>query len=538
MDAKMLIMLGGGLGLFLYGMQMMGEGLERTAGNKLKKLLEILTNNRFLGVLVGAVVTAIIQSSSGTTVMVVGFVNAGLMTLAQAAGVIMGANIGTTITAQLIAFKLTDIAPIAILLGVGMLFFAKRKIFKHVGEILAGFGILFLGMDIMSGALEPLREVESFRNFMVSFKHPLIGVFAGFAITAIIQSSSASVGILQALAMQNLIGIEGAIYVIFGQNIGTCVTALLASIGTNVTARRAAAIHLIFNIIGTVVFLIILQLPFIPFLPFIKSLSPGDTVRQIANAHTIFNILATILLFPVAHYLVALARKVVRGQEKTVDEMHLHYLDERILETPSIAVVQVQKEIDRMGELAKYNYEQSMAAFFDKDENKVREVLEREKTINYLNHEITSYLVKISNLDLPVHDGKRISSLFHVVNEIERIGDHAENMVEYASYCIENKVAFSETALHELGDMNKLVLENVDDSLQALTSRDVSIAQRVEPREQEIDQMQEDLRQSHIERLNRQQCNPSAAIIYMDIIGNMERVADHASNIAYSVIDE
>ncbi|MGI6704880.1 MAG: Na/Pi cotransporter family protein [Clostridia bacterium] len=538
MNAKMLFMLGGGLGLFLYGMQMMGEGLERTAGNKLKKLLEILTNNRFLGVLVGAVVTAIIQSSSGTTVMVVGFVNAGLMTLTQAAGVIMGANIGTTVTAQLIAFKLTDIAPIAILLGVGMMFFAKKKIYKHVGEILAGFGILFLGMDIMSGALKPLRGVEAFQNFMVSFKHPLIGVFTGFAVTAIIQSSSASVGILQALAMQNLIGIEGAIYVIFGQNIGTCVTALLASIGTNVTARRAAAIHLMFNIIGTVVFLIILQFPFIPFIPFIKSLSPGDTVRQIANAHTIFNIAITILLFPVAHSLVALAKKVVPGEEKTVDEMHLHYLDERILETPSIAVVQVQKEIERMGELARNNYEQSMAAFFDQDENKIQEVLEREKTINYLNHEITSYLVKVSNLDLPAYDGKRISSFFHVVNDIERIGDHAENMVEYTSYCIENRVTFSEIAIRDLKEMNKLVLENVDDSLAALKSRDVSIAKRVEPREQEIDDKQEDLRQSHIERLNRQQCSPSAAIIFMDIIGNMERVADHASNIANSVMDE
>jgi len=538
MDAKMLIMLGGGLGLFLYGMQMMGEGLEKAAGNKLKKLLEILTNNRFMGVLVGAGVTAIIQSSSATTVMVVGFVNAGLMTLAQAAGVIMGANIGTTITAQLIAFKLTDLAPIAILLGVGMLFFAKKKIVKHMGEILAGFGILFLGMDIMSGALEPLREVESFRNFMVSFKHPLIGVFAGFAVTAIIQSSSASVGILQALAMQNLIGIDAAIYVIFGQNIGTCVTALLASIGTNVTARRAATIHLMFNIIGTIIFLIILQIPFIPFLPFIKSLSPGDAVRQIANAHTTFNIVVTVLLFPLANYLVALARKIVPGEEKTVDEMHLHYLDQRILETPPIAVAQVQKEINRMGELARINYKESMEAFFEQDESKIQEVIEREKTINYLNHEITSYLVKISNLDLPAHDGERISSLFRVVNDIERIGDHAENMVEYATYCIDNKVTFSEIAIRDLKNMNELVLENVDDSLRALASRNVSIAQRVEPREREIDQMQEELRQSHIERLNRQQCSPNAAIIFMDIIGNMERVADHASNIAYSVIDE
>jgi len=537
MDIGMLLMLGGGLGLFLYGMKMMGEGLEKLAGDRLRSLLEILTNNRFLGVFVGAVVTMIIQSSSATTVMVVGFVNAGLMTLAQATGVIMGANIGTTITAQLIAFKLTAVAPLAILIGVVLILFAKKKSIQRLGEIVAGFGILFMGMELMSDAMEPLREVKAFQDFMVSFKNPIVGVLVGLMVTAIIQSSSASVGILQALAMQNLIGLDAAVYVLFGQNIGTCVTALLASIGTSVTARRAAVIHLMFNVIGTVVFLIVLQLPFIPFIEFIKSLSPNDTVRQIANAHTGFNIVVTALLFPLSNQLVALSKKIIPGKDKAVEERRLHFLDERILETPPIAVAQLQKEIKRMGELAKANLELAMDAFFTEDEAKAQEVLEREEIINFLNHEITNYLVKMNGLKLPAEDLRLVSSLFHVLSDIERVGDHAENLVEYALYRIENKLVFSEVADNELRGMKDKVSQLFADSLQALYKQDKEIAKTVEPREQEIDALQKELRSSHIERLNKQQCSPSSGMLFLDIVNNLERVADHASNIAYSVLD-
>ena len=537
MNLNMLIALGGGLGLFIYGMKMLGDGLENAAGNKLKRLLEILTKNRLMGILVGALVTAIIQSSSATTVMLVGFVNAGIMTLAQTVGVIMGANIGTTITAQLIAFNLTDIAPLAVFIGVGLIFFAKKIFWKKIGEIIAGFGILFIGMGMMSAAMAPLRDEPAFRSFLIGFKNPVWGVLAGCLFTAIIQSSSASVGILQALAMQGLIGLDSAIYVLFGQNIGTCITAILASIGTNVNARRTALIHLLFNVIGTVIFMAIIQLG-LPYVDWIENLSPGDTMRQIANAHTGFNIINTLLLFPLGGYLVKFAEKAIPGGKISYDEKRLMYLDKRILETPPIAVAQMMKEVKRMADLSRTNAHTAMEAIMKKDENLINDVYEKEDIINFLNREITNYLILCNGLDLPNRDLKLVGGLFHVVNDIERIGDHAENLVEYAEYFIENNLDFSDIAIEDLTQMTGKVMALLDNSITALDTRDKNLAKHVEKEEEDIDELLEELRVRHIERLNNQTCNPSAGIVFLDIITNLERIADHGINIAQSVLDD
>jgi len=501
MDIKMLFTLGGGLGLFLYGMKMLGEGLERAAGDRMKRLLEVLTTNRLMGVLVGAIVTVIVQSSSATTVMMLGFMNAGLMTLTQATGVIMGANIGTTVTAQLIAFKLTEVAPVAIFVGVGLIFFGQGRFAKRFGGIMTGFGLLFLGMDIMSEAMKPLRGNPDFINLIIRFENPIIGVLVGCITTAAIQSSSASIAILQALAMQELISLQSAIYVLFGQNIGTCITAMIASIGANVATKRAAMIHLLFNIIGTAVFMLAMLLG-LPYVSFIESISPNDAVRQIANAHTGFNVINTIFLFPFANYLVFLSKKIVAGEEIGYEEKRLLYLDKRILETPPIAVAQILKEVGRMADLAFQNVNAAMRAIFDKDEEAIKEVYKREEIINFLNREVTQYLVLINGLKLRREDLALIGGLFHVVNDIERIGDHAENLIEYAEYIIDNDVRFSDMAVQELHQMSDLVTSMLKDSIKAVKTRDRELAKTIEPKEQEIDRMQETLRDRHIARLN------------------------------------
>lgn len=537
MDLNMLIAFSGGLGLFIYGMKMLGDGLENAAGNRLKRLLEILTKNRLMGVLVGAIVTAIIQSSSATTVMLVGFVNAGIMTLAQTVGVIMGANIGTTITAQLIAFKLTDVAPLAVFIGVGLIFFAKKTFWKKIGEVIAGFGILFIGMDAMSGAMKPLQNEPVFRELLLKFQNPILGILAGTLLTAILQSSSASIGILQALAMQNLIGLDSALFILFGQNIGTCITAILASIGTNVNAKRTALIHLLFNVMGTVIFIAIIQLG-VPYISWIEGISPGDTVRQIANAHTGFNIVNTLILLPLGGYLVKFAEKAIPGGENGYDEKRLMYLDKRILETPPIAVAQIMKEVKRMANFSKSNAHTAMEAIMKKDENLINDVYKKEEIINYLNREITNYLILCNGLDLPNRDLKLVGGLFHVVNDIERIGDHAENLVEYAEYFIENNLEFSDIAVEDLELMTGKVMTLLDNSIIALNTRDKNIAKQVEKEEEDIDALLEELRERHIERLNNQTCNPSAGIVFLDIITNLERIADHGINIVQSVLDD
>lgn len=535
MNYNMLFTLAGGLGLFLYGMKMMGDGLEKAAGHKLKDLLEALTTNRIMGILVGTVVTAIIQSSSAVTVMIVGFVNAGIMTLAQATGVIMGANIGTTITGQLIAFNLSDVAPIIVFIGVGLIFFSKKAKMKRLGEIVTGFGILFLGLSMMSSSMKPLGNDPKFQEMVVKFKNPIWGLLTGILMTAVLQSSSASMGILQALAIQGAIGLDSAIFVLFGQNIGTCITAIMASVGTSVTAKRAAIIHLLFNILGTLLFTILILVG-IPYVPFVESFTPNNKARQIANAHTLFNVLNTVLMFPLAGTLVNMSKKLVPGKEKDIDTMHLMYLDKRILETPAIAVAQISKETGRMADLAKQNVAIAMKAFFERDEQLIEEVNKREEIIDFLSEEITNYLIMVNDLPIADADSAFVAKLFHVVNDIERIGDHAQNIAEYAQYVIENDVSFSDMAQEELVEMENLVLSALEDAVVAIKTRDKDIARRVEPQEQAIDDLEIKLRNGHIERLNAQKCSVSSGVIFLDIVTNLERIGDHACNLADSVL--
>ncbi|NLC43363.1 MAG: Na/Pi cotransporter family protein [Clostridiales bacterium] len=537
MTFQMLFTLGGGLGLFLYGMKMMGDGLEKAAGNKMKRLLEVLTTNRFMGVLVGTVVTAIIQSSSATTVMIIGFVNAGLMNLAQATGVIMGANIGTTITGQLVALKVTDYAPIAVFLGVGILLFAKKRYIKHIGEILTGFGILFMGMNLMSAAMEPLHGNAAFQNIMTKISNPFLGVLVGAGMTMILQSSSASLGILQALAMQGLIGLDVAIFILFGQNIGTCITAILASIGANINAKRTAAIHLMFNVMGTALFMGLLLLIKIPYIDWIVGITPGDVVRQIANAHTGFNIINTIITFPIAGYLAFLAKKMVPGEEPKHEEMSLNFLDKRILETPPFAVAQIRKEVDRMGSLSRDNLSESIESLISMDESKINNILHKEEILNFLNRNITEYLIQVNGLEISDKDRLMVGGLFHVVNDIERIGDHAENMVEYTQYLIEHDLTMSEKALDDLRVMKDHVIALLDDSLLSMKNRDRALAGTVKDQEIVVDELEQVFRENHIERLNQQLCTPGSGVVFLDVINNLERVADHANNIARFVLD-
>lgn len=559
MSLEMFMGLFGGLGLFIYGMVMMSNSLKSIAGDRMKRLLEILTNNRVLGILVGTIVTMIVQSSSTTTVMIVGFVNAGLMNLMQAIGVIMGANIGTTITAQLIAFNITQISPLAIAVGAGMFLFARRNKTKQIGSVILGFGILFTGIAFMSDAMAPLRDHEGFKSLLVSFsRNPILGVLAGFVLTAIIQSSSASIGLLQALAISgafnNIPGVSPfalTVPILLGENIGTCVTAMISSIGTNITAKRAAFIHFSIKVIGTVWVLIVLGIVGCifngsnPIFDLIANISGTtmiaghvvpDVARQIANTHTIFNVVNTIVLFPFAGALVKLAEKIMPGEEKE-DMGGLKFLDERILENPAIAVGQAVKETARMGHFALENVNKAMQAFFDGNEKLIDEVMNLEIIINQLEREITKFLVSLSNSNLSETDYMRATNLYHTLNDIERIGDHAENIAELARFNIEHNLIFSDDAVDELHEMIKKVDQVVRDAITSLENDDIGLAKTIYLQEEEIDRLEVEFRAEHINRLNNQLCNPSSGVIFLDILSNLERIADHATNISKTVLD-
>jgi len=517
----------------------MAAGLEKSAGDKLKRFIEILTSNRVMAVIVGALVTVVVQSSSATTVMVVGFVNAGIMKLTQAVGVIMGANIGTTVTAQLVSINLTDIAPIAVGIGVGIWLFASNRKVKNFAEIIIGFGILFLGMDMMKHAVKPLKEYEGFRNLLLSFggdniTDKALAIFSGFGITAIIQSSSATTGLLVALASQGLLPIESAFPVILGTNIGTCVTAMISSVGANKTAKRAALVHLLFNLIGTILFIIFLAKPTL----WAVTRLTDDPARQLANAHTLFNIANTLLLLPFASLLVFVVNKLIPYDPNEEREIQgIKYIDDRILETPSIAIGQVIKEVLHMGNVALESYNYSIEAFFKNDEKLAQETFKVEKIVNDMEKEIASYLLKVSNTEISGRQREMIEGLFNTINDIERVGDHADNLAELAVYRIENKLSFSDEALEELRVMHERVVKSYREALTALQSGDMHTAQRVIEREGEIDHMEKTLRANHIGRLNKQQCVPGSGVVFLDIISNLERIADHASNIALAVMD-
>lgn len=528
---KILIGVLGGLALFLYGMNMMGMGLQKVAGDKMKNLIGILTKNRFIGVFVGAIVTILIQSSSATTVMVVGFVNAGIMNLTQAIGIIMGANIGTTFTAQLIAFNLTDLAPLVITIGVAIWLFTSTKKHKEIAEVLIGFGILFIGMDFMKEALSPLQESQAFIDILSNLNNPILGLIAGFGLTVAVQSSSASMGLLLALASQDLITLQMALPILYGENIGTCTTALLSSIGASKTAKRAAIMHLLFNIIGTLLFMIILHIP----IEFIVERISDNPQRRIANAHTIFNITNVLIQLPFAGFIVIAAQKLVRGKDEEV--VGLKYLDSRIIETPSIAVGMASREVLRMGKIVKNNLNTAKEAFYNSDEKLTRKVFEEEKKINQLERDITEYLADLTRASLTYEQHGILTTLLNTVNDLERVGDHADNIAELSQYRIDNKVRLSDNALEELSKM----FENVEDafalSLTSFKTADENMARRVIEYESIVDKMEKNYRANHIERLNKLTCNPTSGIVFLDMISNLERVSDHASNIALSIID-
>ena len=532
-----------GFGLFLFGMEFMGEGLQKAAGSKMKNLLGVLTSNRFLGVLVGAGVTALIQSSSATTVMVVGFVNAGLMSLTQAVGVIMGANIGTTVTAWIVSLgqwteflKPSVLAPIFIVVGVGLIMFAKKSQIKSIGQILFGFGSLFLGLDMMSSAAKPLSKLEEIRNlFVILGNSPLLGVLIGAVVTAIIQSSSASVGILQALALAGLVPWSSAIYIILGQNIGTCVTALLSSIGAGINAKRAAFIHFLFNVIGSLIFMVVAIIAFKVVVPQYQNILIN--VTDISIVHTTFNVLNTLLLFPFSKGLVYLAEHIITGKSQKSEQI-LQHLDERILETPSFAIENVIKEVIRMGEITSTNVNTGIKALFEKDEKKIQEVFEQERTINAMQQGINAYLVKLSNVSLSEKEQLTVTELFHMVSDIERVGDHADNIAELAVSLKEDNLEFSDQAKQELQDISNIALNCFETALKAYEFRDKNLANQVIPLEMQVDKLEEKLRSRHMKRLIEEKCNPLAGIIFLDMISNVERISDHASNIGLLIIDE
>lgn len=536
MSIANILSMAGGLGLFLFGIRTMGDGLENAAGAKLKRMLEVLTGNRFLAVLVGFVVTAIIQSSTATTVMVVGFVNAGMMSLAQAVGVIMGANIGTTVTSLLIALNFSSVAAASVLVGVILMLASKKTLVKNLGSIFTGFGLLFLGIDLMSDSMAPLRESAGFMNFIVAVSdsplRPLFGILLGIVMTAVLQSSSASVGVLQTLAMQGLVPLKFSVFVLFGQNIGTCLTALFSTVGAKKNSKRAAVIHLLFNLLGTGMFILIALLT--PYIEWIEKIS-SDPMAQIAISHIVFNVVSTVVLFPFAKLLVKLSCLIVPGKDDSESEMHCRFIDDRLLNTPPFAVMQVGKEVARMAKLARDNFETSAYALINRSDKDLDKVMEKEEVINYLNHHITSYLVKLNALDITDSDSDYIARVFHAINDIERVGDHATNLAEAAERNIGDGLTFSDAARDELNQLCGSVITLLDRSIEAFNNQSLGDgeAKELSDLEEHIDDLTLTCQDAHIFRLNRNECNTEAGMLYLNTITDFERVGDHAINIAF-----
>ena len=536
-----LIGLLGGLGLFLYGMQMMSNGLEAAAGNRMKKILEKLTANRFLGVVVGAVITAVIQSSSATTVMVVGFVNSGMMTLQQAVWIIMGANVGTTITGQLIALDVGAIAPLFAFIGVAFIVFLKNEKLHHYGKIITGLGILFIGMDMMSAAMVPLRESETFVNIITRFSNPVLGILAGAIFTAIIQSSSASVGILQALASSGVIGLPQAVYVLFGQNIGTCITAVLASIGTSRVAKRTTIIHLLFNIIGTTLFTIICILT--PFTTLVEGFTPNNVSAQIANMHTIFNITTTILLIPFGTYLAKLATRILPDlPEERDDVMHLEYIQpfipienrgETKIGISAIAITAIRNELIRMTQMTRENVGLSFDAVHDNNLALVEDVRNREEYIDYLNKEISKYISRMLVKERNPKDSQYMSALFKVCGNLERIGDHAMNICEYTNMIKEKQITFSKEVMVQIEQMKEVCCDALDLLLDNQANSEN--LHSIESIEQKIDDMTESFRQGQIDRMQTGKCSDEGCVLYSEMLTDFERIGDHILNIGQEV---
>ena len=535
-----ILTMAGGLGLFLSGMELMSDSIEKVAGARLRRILEIFTTNRFMGMIVGIIFTGIIQSSSACTVMVVSFVNSGLMNLYQAAGVILGANIGTTITSQLVSFNLSKIAPLILLVGVVVMMFTKKEKVRKVAEVVVGFGILFVGLSTMSQAMANMKNEPQVVNLLMSLKNPFLATLMGFALTAIIQSSSVTVSIVLLLANQDLLPLPITLYIILGCNIGACATAMLASMTGKKDAKRAALIHLLFNIIGTVIIYIALFVAGDQIVELIKSIS-ADNGRFVANAHTLIKIAQVIMLFPFTGWLVKMTYLIVPGEDQKVgyrESYQLKYIGDKVVFNPATAVVEVIKELERMASLAEENLNRAMNALITLDEEDIEEVYEVEKNINFLNHAITDYLVKINQTTLPIEDLNSLGALFHVVNDIERIGDHAENVADAARQRKEEGVSISKEAQKELGDMLEMVNKIIRYAVEMFAKSDESHMQEIVTLEDQVDEKERELQKKHVERLTKGECSPEAGMIFSDIVSGLERVADHATNIAFAITTE
>ena len=541
--ATIILGFAGGLGLFIYGMQVMASGLQKAAGNSLKKILEVLTKNKFLGVLLGIGVTAIIQSSSATTVMVVGFVNAGLMNLQQTVGIIMGANIGTTVTGWLVSsvqwagvFSPENLAPIAVFIGAALAIFSKKQTVNQIGEILVGFGMLFIGIEMMSTGVEPLQHLPAFKEAFTQFgRNPLLGVLVGAVVTAVIQSSSASVGILQSLSLTGLVSWNSAVYIIMGQNIGTCVTALLSSVGTSKNAKGAAYIHLLFNVIGSVFFSILAAI-FFTFYHDFGFQKIG--MVEISLIHTGFNIANTVIMFPFSGLFVKMAEKLATVTSKNTgdDETVPVHLDDRILSTPSIAMSNCTKEIVRLGNMSLKNLTAACESLENRDGSRVEKILEREKNIDNLTKAITAYLVKLCNSNLTKQENTNATGMFHIVNDMERIGDHAENIIEMTQQMIADDLELSKKGIDDLKKMAEESLKSVRNCIITLSDNDIDFAEKVIKEEERVDNLEKQIRGEHMQRLTSGECNPRVGVIFLDALTNLERVSDHALNVAQGVI--
>ena len=535
---SMLLSLAGGLGLFLLGMDMMSDGIEKAAGARLRKILEMFTTNRFLGTVVGIIFTGIVQSSSACTVMVVSFVNSGLMNLYQAAGVIMGANIGTTVTSQLVSINLSEIAPAFLLVGVILTMFCKKQAVVKVARIILGFGVLFVGLSGMSSAMADVREMPEIVKLLHSLTNPFLATFTGFIITAIIQSSSVTVSIVLLMANQGLLELPICLFIIMGCNIGSCVSALLASLAGKKDAKRAAMIHFLFNIFGTALMYVILMLALNPVVDLLLSVSGDNPGRFVANAHTSIKVLEVIMMFPFMNWVVKLTYLLVPGDDQKVgyrENFKLQFIGDKVVFNPATAVVEVIKELERMASLASENLNRAMNALITLDEEDIAEVYKVEENINFLNHAITNYLVKINQTTLPIEDLKSLGALFHVVNDIERIGDHAENIADAAASRKASGVAISKVAQTELGDMMNMVNDIIHYSVEMFKTGNVAHMDDIIRLEDAIDEKERALQQSHIDRLTRDECTPEAGMIFSDLVSGLERVADHATNIAFAL---
>lgn len=533
---EMLFTFFGGLGIFLFSIKFMGDGLQKSAGDKLRDILDRFTTNPFMGVLVGIVVTILIQSSSGTTVLVVGLVSAGFMNLRQAIGVIMGANIGTTVTAFIIGFDVGAYALPIMAAGAFAIFFFKNARIHNIGEVIFGFGGLFLGLELMGEGMKPLREVQAFTDLTVEMSvNPILGVVAGTLFTVLVQSSSATIGILQQLYAENLVTLDAALPILFGDNIGTTITAILAAFGASIVARRAAAVHVLFNLVGTVIFLLILPL-FESYVLWLSGLLGLEERMQIAFAHGSFNVANTIIQFPLIGLWAYIVTKVIPGEELSIEYKPKH-LDENFIEqSPSIAIGQAKEEILRMGGMSVQGLELTYSYLKNRTKRDAELTVQIEEALNNLDHKITDYLVKISSQSLSPQDSTRHNMLMNTVRDIERIGDHFENIIELIQYQDAHKLQLTEDAIEDVSEMFELTIDTVSKAMKALDENSAELAREVAEQENTIDKMERKFRKNHIARLNEGKCTGQAGVMFVDILSNLERIGDHSVNIAEAVL--